>query len=275
MDAQNETTPMPGGPQERQGGADGQEENFTIDKAAFGAFVAARRKQQGLTQKQLAQRLFVSDKAVSKWERGLSMPDIQLLRPLARTLDVTVAELLACRPLPPFPVPPADAEALAQRAIELSAPAQSLPRAHRPGLLAGALAAAAAELFFLRLLGMPGQDIAAGPLLPAAMAAGFLAYFCLGVRTQLPYYYDLDRISFYADGPFHMNMAGLAFNNRNWPFIVAAVQRALAAALVAAPVLGGAAHLAGLPPQAGMAAGGLVLLLVLFIAIYRAGRSRN
>lgn len=45
---------------------------FELDKQKFGAFVAARRKEKGLTQKELAQQLFLSDKAVSKWERGVS-----------------------------------------------------------------------------------------------------------------------------------------------------------------------------------------------------------
>lgn len=45
---------------------------YQIDKKAFGAFVAALRKETGITQKELASRLFVSDKAVSKWETGVS-----------------------------------------------------------------------------------------------------------------------------------------------------------------------------------------------------------
>lgn len=72
---------------------------FAIDKAAFGVFLAERRKEKGFTQKELAERLFVSDKAVSKWERGLSLPDVSLLIPLAETLGVTVAELLEGRSL--------------------------------------------------------------------------------------------------------------------------------------------------------------------------------
>ena len=64
---------------------------FLIDKTQFGGFVALCRKEKGLTQKQLAQRLYVSDKAVSKWERGLSLPDISLLQPLAQALDLSVA----------------------------------------------------------------------------------------------------------------------------------------------------------------------------------------
>ena len=67
---------------------------YEIDNQKFGAFVAMLRKEKGYTQKELAERLFLSDKAVSKWERGLSLPDIALLEPLAQILDVTVAELL-------------------------------------------------------------------------------------------------------------------------------------------------------------------------------------
>ena len=44
-----------------------------IDKERFGGFLAQLRREQGLTQKELAERLFVSDKAVSKWERGISL----------------------------------------------------------------------------------------------------------------------------------------------------------------------------------------------------------
>ena len=67
---------------------------FEIDKEAFGAFLAEQRKAKGYTQKTLAEKLFVSDKAVSKWERGLSMPDISLLAPLSDILGISVTELL-------------------------------------------------------------------------------------------------------------------------------------------------------------------------------------
>ncbi len=69
---------------------------YQIDKDKFGAFVAQLRKEKGYTQKKLAELLFISDKAVSKWERGQSIPDASLLLPLAYQLDVTVTELLMC-----------------------------------------------------------------------------------------------------------------------------------------------------------------------------------
>lgn len=64
---------------------------YEIDKEAFGTFLAQLRKEKGMTQKDLAERIFVSDKAVSKWERGLSLPDVALLQPLADLMDVTIS----------------------------------------------------------------------------------------------------------------------------------------------------------------------------------------
>ena len=69
----------------------------TMDMHAFGQFIAENRRARGLTQLQLAEALHVTDKAVSKWERGLSFPDVTLLEPLAAALELTVAELMACR----------------------------------------------------------------------------------------------------------------------------------------------------------------------------------
>ena len=48
---------------------------YELDKAAFGRFLAQLRREKGMTQKELAATLYVSDKAVSKWERGQSVPD--------------------------------------------------------------------------------------------------------------------------------------------------------------------------------------------------------
>jgi len=70
----------------------------------IGAFIRDLRVERGMTQQQLADRLGITDKAVSKWERGLCCPDITLLRPLSDALGVTVTELLAgCRELETVP----------------------------------------------------------------------------------------------------------------------------------------------------------------------------
>lgn len=64
-----------------------------ISNEKVGQFIACLRREQQLTQRQLAERLYVSDKAVSKWERGESLPSVALLMPLARCLGVSVNEL--------------------------------------------------------------------------------------------------------------------------------------------------------------------------------------
>ncbi len=66
-----------------------------MDNYVTGAAVKALREKRGYTQKQLAERLAVSDKAVSKWETGRGLPDVTLLEPLAKALGVSVAELLS------------------------------------------------------------------------------------------------------------------------------------------------------------------------------------
>lgn len=65
-----------------------------MDNTRFGHFVAQLRKEHALTQKELADRLHVTDKAVSKWETGKGFPDLKLLEPLAQILDVSLVELL-------------------------------------------------------------------------------------------------------------------------------------------------------------------------------------
>ncbi len=65
-----------------------------MDPGKFGAFVALCRKEKNMTQLELAQELKVTDKAVSRWERGKGFPDISLLVPLAEALDITVLELM-------------------------------------------------------------------------------------------------------------------------------------------------------------------------------------
>ena len=65
-----------------------------MDRTKTGALIAAARKEQNMTQKELAAALHVSDRAVSKWERGAGFPDISLLEPLADTLGLGVLDLL-------------------------------------------------------------------------------------------------------------------------------------------------------------------------------------
>ena len=77
-------------------GYDGlRKEENPMDQIKIGRFIAERRKALPLTQAQLAERLGVTDRAVSKWENGRSMPDSSLMLDLCGILGITVNELLS------------------------------------------------------------------------------------------------------------------------------------------------------------------------------------
>lgn len=65
-----------------------------MDYENIGKFIARKRKEKKLTQKDLAEQLKITDRAVSRWERGLGCPDISLLEDLSKILNVTILELL-------------------------------------------------------------------------------------------------------------------------------------------------------------------------------------
>lgn len=66
-----------------------------MDQLKTGRFIANLRKQKGLTQVQLAQKLNITDRAVSKWENGKALPDVAIMPELCKLLDITVNELLS------------------------------------------------------------------------------------------------------------------------------------------------------------------------------------
>lgn len=210
---------------------------FEIDKKEFGAFMAQLRKEKGMTQKELAERLYISDKAVSKWETGVSIPDVSLLLPLSEQLDVTVTELLQSRRLnADEAMDPEEAEALLQKAIQMSSARQPAQKESRV-LLVGAyvLSVLISGLELLWLSGI--LEMKADLYLLPVMCMGIGAYFWLFVRSRLPWYYDHDRIGTYHHGGLRMNVPGVAFNNRNWPYIVRAIRIYTAAAMVGYPIL--------------------------------------
>lgn len=66
-----------------------------MDQIKIGKFIAETRRLQKITQKQLANALSISDKTVSKWERGKGLPEVSLMLPLCNTLNITVNDLLS------------------------------------------------------------------------------------------------------------------------------------------------------------------------------------
>lgn len=201
---------------------------FEIDKKEFGSFLAELRKEKGLTQKELAEKLFVSDKAVSKWETGGSIPDVALLMPLSRLLDVTVTELLEHRRYDVTEtIAPEKADAMMTTVIQMTEEERAAAEQARKkiqGLFTLAavvclVACFGVYYFFTRFRGMEPFTVAM-PLMCPLFGLIFGTYACFFAKEKLPSYFDENKISAYSDGFFRMNMPGVHFNNSNWKYIL-------------------------------------------------------
>lgn len=65
-----------------------------MDAKKTGKFISENRKKHGMSQKELADKLSITDKAISKWERGISFPDISMLIPISKVLEISLYDLL-------------------------------------------------------------------------------------------------------------------------------------------------------------------------------------
>lgn len=101
-----------------------------MDVKKFGSFIAATRKENQLTQAELAKKLQVTDKAVSKWERGLGFPDINTIEPLADALGVSVLEIMKSERIPEPEVSSKVASEVLMDAFELAKYQKKLERKH-------------------------------------------------------------------------------------------------------------------------------------------------
>jgi len=79
----------------REYGYNGSERRQFMDQIKIGRFIAERRKKEDLTQMQLAEKLNITDRAISKWETGKSMPDSSIMLELCGVLKITVNDLLS------------------------------------------------------------------------------------------------------------------------------------------------------------------------------------
>lgn len=198
-----------------------------IDAEKFGSFVAELRKENNLTQKQLAEQLFISDKAVSKWERGLSLPDIMLLEPLAESLGVTVTELLKGERLKNVETMSVqDVEKLVTDSLTMSME-DSAKRSQRRRkwllIYVSELAVVALEVLLLHYCGIGWEEMVDALMVVELFPLIFGIWFFFLIREQLPHYYDQDKIRVYCDGAFRVELGGfVSFNNRNWPHILKA-----------------------------------------------------
>lgn len=197
---------------------------YEIDRTRFGAFIAQLRREKGLTQQELAEKLFISNKAVSKWETGVSIPDVALLIPLSEILEVTVTELLQYQRMQQEePLNSQQVEDLVKQAISYPEDAVRVRRAFSGRnlfLLLLCALIAGAELLYMLLRGYTAQQFTESVQTVYLLSAAFGIYFMLFAREELPAYYDENCITAYNDGPVRMNLGAIPINNRNWPHIL-------------------------------------------------------
>ena len=198
-----------------------------LDKDSFGQFLAQMRRERGLTQRDLAEMLYISDKAVSKWERGLSLPDVALLLPLAGALGVSVTELLeGRRAVQEQRYSAAEVEALIRRALAfpVEPPERQQARVKRylPVYLICCVLGVA-EALAVWMLGLAPTEMGQTCLvLGVGFGVVYGAYAFFWMTETLPRYYDENRITQFAQGAMHINIPGVYYNNRNWPYVLRA-----------------------------------------------------
>lgn len=210
---------------------------FEIDKQKFGAFIASLRKEKGFTQKELAQQLFISDKAVSKWETGVSIPDTALLVPLADLFGITVTELLMCQRIEKENEMDTNlVESVVKTAIAYSdqKPVRAYQVSNKWGKLYILSLVLSCIEFFISLL---NGYVTTGLIVITGLSLIFGGYFCFFALVKLPAYYDENRICNYSDMGFEMNFPGLALNNKNWHYILNAGRIWSIASMTVYPVL--------------------------------------
>ena len=148
-----------------------------MNQKQIGRYIAEKRRIKNLTQAQLAEQLGISDKTVSKWECGRSMPDYALLQPLCESLDISVSELIEGKNT-----------ALHERQLmELLRRTQELERQN--GILHGVIMlifGIALQALAPHFVGSPMQDLLSGIILGLSVGILLLGIYLIFQAMQKP-----------------------------------------------------------------------------------------
>ena len=213
---------------------------YQISNEKFGLFVTELRKEKNLTQKDLAEKLYVSDKTVSKWERGLSMPNVVLLIPIADILDVTVTELLSGEKIDTQKnIDKKEIEELEVGSLDMAV-RDSIHQHRKNWILAYLLCffISITEIIMLVVSGSSLAEMKGDILLVTGGMLLFGAWFCFFAKDILPTYYDANKINYVSQGIFRIHPVGLSFNNGNWICICTTLKIWTLATVVLYPLAG-------------------------------------
>ena len=152
-----------------------------MDAKKLGQFIAQLRKEQYMTQADLARKLQVTDKAVSKWERGIGLPDINSIESLAEALGVSVAEVMKSERIIAGQVTEENASELLTNAFDIVKQQRKAERTHNLLILSAVMG-----ILILLILGPMGAAVV---FLPCLCVLGSITLIFYGVwrrRNKLP-----------------------------------------------------------------------------------------
>ena len=156
-----------------------------MDAKKLGQFIAEIRKEKEMTQAELASKLHVTDKAVSKWERGLGLPDINSIEPLADALGISVAEVMQAERIQADHVTQENASEMLTNAFDIVKQQRKQERRHHTIILFGVLLAIV-MLFLGDTMGWMGMFFVVAPCLCVTLAISLVIYGIWRKRNHLP-----------------------------------------------------------------------------------------
>ena len=156
-----------------------------MDAKKLGQFIAEIRKEKGMTQAELAYMLHVTDKAISKWERGLGLPDINSIEPLADALSVSVAEVMQAERIPDNHVTQENASEMLTNVFDMVKHQRRLERKHHILIFVGVLVPVVL-IFLGDTMGWMGLVGVVAPCLCFILSISFLIYGIWRKRNHLP-----------------------------------------------------------------------------------------
>ena len=156
-----------------------------MDAKKLGLFIAQLRKEQNMTQADLARKLQVTDKAISKWERGLGLPDINSIEPLAEALGVTVLEIMRSERIPVEEVTPESASEVITDAFDMVNAQRKQERKTLIRISLGVLTAIAL-LFLGDSMGWMGLAFVVLPFLCFVLSISLVIYGIIRYRRKQP-----------------------------------------------------------------------------------------
>ena len=162
-----------------------------MDATRFGLFVAEMRKENHMTQAELAAKIKVTDKAVSRWERGLGFPDINSLEPLAEALGVSVLELMKSEKIVETNIQCGDADTVLTDTIKAAEHQKQVERQQEKRMILitiGAVAMLSIFALFIDNIGWRMENIlftSVGVVLPITSIIGFFVLLIISLIRRV------------------------------------------------------------------------------------------